>query len=400
MGREPAAPEASSGAVPERLLLINHEYPPIGGGAGNATENLARELAGLGVGVRVITARYGGLPARETTAEGVEIIRIPALRRRRDRSSILEMLSFLASSLVYVPLHAVRWRPAATIAFFGLPAGPSALLARWVSGAPYIVSLRGGDVPGFQYSGIGVYHRLTGPVIGSLWRRAAAVVANSEGLADLARRFAPEVAISLIPNGVDAARFVPPAASSPAEAMRLIIVGRLVHQKGIDSLLTAMARAGVPLTLQIIGDGEARGELEAQAAALGIAGRVSFAGWLDRAHLPAVYAGADLFVFPSRDEGMPNVVLEAMAAGLPVIGSDIAGNRDLIVPEETGLLVPVNDADALAQALARLQGDPARRQLMGAAGRARVEAHFSWREAARRYRALASAMRAPGAARD
>ncbi|WGD30032.1 glycosyltransferase family 4 protein [Ancylobacter sp. WKF20] len=399
MTRGPAGPGAS-GAAPERLLLINHEYPPIGGGAGNATENLARELAGLGAEVRVITARYGGLPARETTAEGVEVIRIPALRRRRERSSILEMLSFMASSLVYVPLHAARWRPSATIAFFGLPAGPSAWLARWVSGAPYIVSLRGGDVPGFQYSGIGVYHRLTGPVIGFLWRRAAAVVANSEGLADLARRFAPDVAISLIPNGVDAGRFVPAPASAPGEAMRLVIVGRLVHQKGIDSLLTAMARAGVPLTLEIVGDGEARAELEAQPAALGIAGRVTFTGWLDRAHLPAVYAGADLFVFPSRDEGMPNVVLEAMAAGLPVIGSDIAGNRDLIVPEETGLLVPVDDPDALARALARLQGDPARRRRMGAAGRARVEAHFSWREAARRYCALVSGMRAANAARD
>lgn len=378
-----------------RLLLINYEYPPLGGGAANATANMARELARLGVAVCVVTSAFGGLPARETTPDGVEIRRIPTLRRRADRSSIVEMLAFLASSLLYVPLIARRWRPDAAVAFFGLPCGPSAWAARVLCGVPYVVSLRGGDVPGFQYDGIALYHRIAGPVIGFLWRRAAAVVANSDGLADLARRFAPDQPVAIVPNGVDTALFSPAPLSAgleerPAgEELRLLFVGRLVRQKGVDLILKAMTALPACVTLRVVGDGGARAELEAQAVALGLSGRVAFEGWRDRADLPGLYRSADAFVFPSRDEGMPNVVLEAMASGLPVVATDIAGNRDLVLDGETGLLLPPDDAAAVEGALARLAADPQEGRRLGAAGRRRVVEHFSWRAVAAAYHELA-----------
>jgi glycogen(starch) synthase len=374
-----------------RLLLVNYEYPPLGGGAANATANMARELAMQGVEVTVLTAAFGALPRRETTPAGVRIHRIPSRRRRADRSSVVEMLAFLALSLPAAALLARRWRPDATIAFFGVPGGPAGWLLKALSGVPYVVSLRGGDVPGFQYDGIALFHRLAGPVIGFLWRRAAAVVANSDGLAGLARRFAPDVPVTVVPNGVDAALFRPADAPSlPSSApLRLLVVGRLVRQKGVDLILEAMARTPVPLDLTVVGDGGVRPALEAQVAALGLGERVRFAGWLERTALPDAYRAADLFVFPSRDEGMPNVVLEAMASGLPVAATDIAGNRDLVVDGETGFLLPVDDVAALAAALERLAADPDLRRRMGAAGRARVVERFSWAAVATAYRALA-----------
>lgn len=389
---------AGGGRNALRLLLVNYEYPPIGGGAANATANLARELARLGAQVHVITSRFADLPARECTPDGVEVIRIPTLRRRKDRSSVFEMLVFMASSLLQVTGHAFRWRPAATVAFFGIPSGPSAWLARLLLRTPYLVSLRGGDVPGFSYHGIGIYHRLAGPVIGFLWRRSAGVVANSDGLAELARRFAPDVPIRLIPNGVDAELFAPAPASPPGEGpLRLIIVGRLVHQKGVDCILDAMARCDAPMVLKVVGDGPARSDLEARAQALGLGGRVAFEGWVERAALPARYQAADVFVFPSRDEGMPNVVLEAMACALPVIGTDIPGNHDLILPGVTGALLPVDDVDALSRALGELARDPDLRQRMGRAGRERVVAIFSWQRAAKLYLEEINAAVAEGA---
>jgi len=380
-----------------RLLLINYEFPPLGGGAANATDNTARELAALGGEVLVLTSAFGDLPRLERRADGVEIRRIPTLRRRRDRSSVVEMLAFLASSLVMAPWIAARWRPDATIAYFGLPCGPAAWVVKALSGVPYVVSLRGGDVPGFQYDGISLYHRLAGPVIGWLWRRSAAVVANSEGLADLARRFAPDQAIAIIPNGVDAARFSPAGSEKDGDRLSLLFVGRVVRQKGLDVLFEALAslpsgtRGRIGLT--IVGDGPARPELEAQAARLGLSERIAFRGWLGRDELPAAYRAADAFVFPSRDEGMPNVVLEAMAAGLPVVATRIAGNRDLVVEEETGLMLDADDTPALAAALARLAGDPALRRRLGEGGRRRVVDHFSWRAVAAAYRDLALAGR-------
>lgn len=373
-----------------RLLLINYEFPPLGGGAANATANTARELAALGVEVRVLTSAFAGLPRLEER-DGYTIHRIATLRRARDRSSVAEMLAFLTMSLVEAPRLALGWRPDAVIAYFGLPCGPAAWLAGRLTGKPYLISLRGGDVPGFLYDGISLYHRVAGPVIGWLWRRASAVVANSGGLADLARRFAPDVDVSIVPNGVDADLFRPAERAEQAETGRVVLlfVGRVVRQKGLDLVLQALPALPAGVTLRVVGDGPARPALEAQAETLGIADRVSFLGWLGRDELPSAYAGADLFVFPSRDEGMPNAVLEAMAAGLPVMGTRIAGNRDLIVDGETGLMVEADDAAGLRMGLERLVKDPELRMRMGAQGRRRVLEHFSWRAVASAYRELA-----------
>lgn len=379
---------ATSGMA--RILLINYEFPPLGGGAANATDNTARELVALGHAVLVLTSTFDGLPRLERRADGVEIHRIPTLRRRRDRSSILEMLVFLASSLVTVPWAAARWRPDATIAYFGLPCGPAAWMVKALCGVPYLVSLRGGDVPGFQYDGLSLYHRLAGPMIGWLWRRSAGVVANSEGLADLARRFAPDLPIAIIPNGVDATRFTPsPQGGGTDAGLTLLFVGRVVRQKGLDVLLEALATLPPSLrdrlSVTIVGDGPARAELQDQAERLGLADRILFRGWLGRDALPDAYRAADLFVFPSRDEGMPNVVLEAMAAGLPVVATRIAGSQDLVVDGETGLMLEVDDRTALAAALARLAGDADLRRRLGGQGRRRVVERFSWRAVATAY---------------
>jgi glycosyltransferase involved in cell wall biosynthesis len=375
-----------------RLLLLNYEYPPLGGGAAGATANMALALARGGDTVLVATSAFGDLPSREITPDGVEIRRIPTLRRRADRSGVLEMLVFLASSCLFTPWLARRRRVDGIIAFFSVPCGPAAWLAKILCGVPYVVSLRGGDVPGFRYDGIEVFHRLAGPVIGFVWRRAAAVVANSDGLAELARRFAPDTPIDVVHNGVDPDVFSPRTADDAAGAgrapLRLAIAGRLVRQKGVDVTLQAMARLDLPLELEVIGDGPIRAELEGLAAELGLRDRVRFSGWVDRSLLPDAYRRADIFVFPSRDEGMPNVVLEAMACGLPVIGTPIPGTRDLVADGETGLLIPVDDVAALADAVRALALDPQRRRAMGAAGRRRVVELFSWRAAAAAYRRM------------
>lgn len=381
------------------IILLNYEYPPLGGGAAGATAAMAAELARDGAATLVVTSAFTGQPRREITAEGAEIIRIPTLRRRADRSGVLEMLVFMAASLAFLPFIVGRLirqgrTPRGVVAFFGLPCGPAAWLVKLLFDIPYVVSLRGGDVPGFQYDGIGLYHRLAGPAIGFLWRRAAAVVANSDGLADLARRFAPDVTVDVIANGVDAVRFAPAAirdagatASKGAAPLRLIVVGRLVRQKGVDVIMQAMTRMVSPSVLTVVGDGPARGDLAAQAAALHLTDRVRFVGWLARGALPGAYRAADAMVFPSRDEGMPNVVLEAMACGLPVVGTDIPGTREAVVHGETGALAAVDDADAIAAMLDELAADPARRAAMGAAGRARAQRVYSWSAAARRYAA-------------
>jgi glycosyltransferase involved in cell wall biosynthesis len=366
-----------------RILLINSEYPPVGGGAGNASANIARELVSLGQDVVVLTARFDHLPVDETQ-QGVRIHRVASLRRRADRSGAFEQLAFILSGTLAASSLARHWRPDAILAFFGAPAGVVALGLRAMLHLPYVVSLRGGDVPGFRPYDFRRYHQMIGPLLHLVWRNASAVVANSDGLRALAMTFDPEVPIPVVHNGVDTSRFL--SGDRQWEPARLLLVGRIVHQKGIDLLLEALAGLrALSWELLIVGDGPRRETYTAQAAAAGLQGRVRFAGWLTGEALEQAYARANLFVFPSRHEGMPNVVLEAMSSGLPVVASRVAGNEELIDPGVTGLLVPKEDASALREAVRALIGDPAARRAMGQAARRRAETAFTWRAAAEQY---------------
>jgi glycosyltransferase involved in cell wall biosynthesis len=374
--------------VKPRVLLINYEFPPLGGGAGTATAGIARELVGLGAEVVVLTSRFRGQPARETR-NGFTIERVPVIRRRVDRATPLEMLSFLASaSFATLPLTR-RWRPDVSIAFFTIPSGPVAWLLRVLRGVPFIVSLRGGDVPGFEWAPEARrYHRMTAPFLRWIWRRADAVVANSNGLRDLAKQSTPELPVAVIPNGVELPANVP--LSTSTRAPRLLTMGRLTRQKGIDILFQAMTRLrDLDFTLDIAGDGPDRAQLEELARRLGLAERVRFLGWVPRENIAETFTNASAFVLASRIEGMPNVVLEAMAYGRPVVCTRVFGCDELVEDGVTGLQVDIEDEGQLADALRTVLSDAQLRARMGAAGRARVESRFTWMTTAQAYLALA-----------
>jgi len=373
-----------------RLLVINSEFPPIGGGAGSASAFLSAALIELGQEVTVLTSRFSDLPHREKQ-QGVDVIRIPALRRRADRSGALEQVIFVGSSALHALRLARHWKPDAVIAFFGVPSGPAAWLLDRFHGIPYIVSLRGGDVPGFRPYDFGTYHRLIGPFLKIIWRKAAAVVANSQGLLRLAKDFMPEQDIQVIPNGVDSTIFS--CEEREWGLPRLLFTGRLVYQKGLDTLLEALGGLkNLPWQLTLVGDGPQRPLLAKRAQELGLEDRIVFTGWQPRQALPQLYREANLFILPSRHEGMPNALLEAMSSGLPAIASRIAGNEELVQDGRTGLLFPAEDIVALREALRVLLIDASRREAMGAAARLRVEKDFAWSQVAGEYLGLLSSM--------
>lgn len=371
------------------FLFLNYEYPPVGGGGGNATQQIGRALIKRGAKVTVLTAAQGSLPRREND-RGVQVYRIWAARRRQDRCSIAEMLMFMAHALFVAPGLARQAKADSALVFFGLPTGPIGWWLKKVMGLPYIVSLQGGDVPGFMGEEMALYHRLSGPAISQVWDNAHAVIANSSGLADLARRHAPDIDIGMIPAGADLDAVTPPTHPTLEGPLRLLFVGRLVNQKGLDVLLKALTKMKDhnDWTLTIAGEGPLKDELALASHKLGLSDRVVFRGWLERDHLPAVYEQADVFVLPSRDEGMPNAMLEAMAAGLPVIGSKVAGLDEVVIDDETGLLVPVEDDDALAHALRTVIEDRDYTFKLGQAARERVVTQFNWTHAGDSYLTL------------
>jgi len=374
-----------------KLLLVNYEFPPVGGGAANATAFLARALVAQGHAVTVLTAAFGA--QRRAAAEaGVEMVRVRSLRRSADRSNPLEMLSFLVAALIPALRLARRRRFDASIAFFTIPSGPIAWLLRLALGIPYLVSLRGGDVPGFVPEIDGI-HRLIAPLRRAVLRRACAIVANSDSLARLSESSDP-FPVKVIPNGVDPLAFAPDGGVERAaeNEFRILFVGRLHSQKNVGALLESAAALaalpGPPVVVEIVGDGPERTALAKLAERTGAARVLRWHGWLDKQQVLACYQRAHVFVNPSRYEGMPNTVLEAMACAVPVVASRIGGNEDLVVEGETGFLFDLAAPRQLTEALQRMRLDPSLGPRLGACGRQRVIDGFSWSRVAEHYARL------------
>lgn len=391
----------------KKILIINYEFPPLGGGGGNASKHIAVELGRKGYLVSVLTSRYRGLPARELV-DGIDVWRIPTLRRFRERSSIFEMVIFLFMSLVYVLPAYRQSRPDFVISFFSIPSGPAALLLKLIMRVPYIVALRGGDVPGFLPEQLALFHRFTNWLTRLIWAKAAVVTANSEGLADLARRFYDRCRLVVVPNGVDERFFYErgkggrerdqwPAASGQKgkNTLRILTAGRLSRQKKVERLIEAMrclkAKSGDSFELRIVGDGPERRRLEALARGYGLLNKtVFFHGWCDREDLLAFYRHADVFALASDYEGMPNAVLEAMAASLAVVATPSAGTIALIADGKNGFLIYDRSARAFCDVFLRFWNDRGLLKSCQNASFDRVRGR-SWARIASAYEALGKA---------
>lgn len=222
-------------------------------------------------------------------------------------------------------------------------------------------------------------------------------VCVSQDVADSSIRQArlPARKIVVIPNGVDAARFSTVRAADltglgiPSGSMVLLTVGRLDRQKGLIDLIEAAALV-LPRYPQahvlLVGEGPERPAIEQAIRDRNLLDRVHLAGW--RPDVPELLAAGYALVLSSHWEGMPNVVLEAMAAGLPVVATRVEGVSELVIEGQTGLLVPAQSPKSLAAALGGILDDPAAAKAMGQGGRERVRGEFSWEKMAARYSAL------------
>lgn len=235
----------------------------------------------------------------------------------------------------------------------------------------------------------GVLHvaRLGGYYRPRYFRHAHGWVVNTRGLYEwMLQQGFPQERLAWINNFVPA---LPPGTPSPlsreqlgipAEALLLVSLGRLITKKGFQDLIAAFAalpavQGGQPLHLLLMGEGSLRGELEAQARAAGVQGRIHFAGWQDQAL--AALPIADLFVCPSREEPLGNVILEAWSQRMPVVSTATAGGQELIVNGENGLLAPLADAQGLAATLRRALGSAALREQLAGRGYERFSQGYS-----------------------
>jgi glycosyltransferase involved in cell wall biosynthesis len=367
--------------------MLNYEFPPMGGGAGVATFNIAKELARSGHSVEVITSRLKR-QAKKEMLEGFTVHRVFSLRKGIHDCGFRGALTYVFFALfVYLRLIAKNNYDVIHY-FFSFPTG---LLSLWPGihpRIPYVVSLRGSDVPYYDVYNkpLQIMHRILRPLTRTIWRRAAAVVALSSSLRDTALRTAPSQSISIIPNGINPALFAPDKDKRyGAASLKLVSVARLIERKGIQHVFEALSTLNDKnITLTIVGSGNYESDLKQMCDQYSLNERVQFCGALLREELPALYNKSDVFILPSLAESFGIVFAEAMACGLPIIGTKEGGIPDLVKPEN-GILVKPGDVDGIKNAILAMQADTEMRKRMSAANRKMIVEHYQWSSVASSY---------------
>lgn len=368
------------------ILLINYEYPPIGAGAANATYYMAKSFVELGNEVVVLTAGFQDKVGYELE-NGVHVYRVSSQRKKASSSSVIEMLSYLWHAKKQLKTIIQKHQIEKAIIFFSIPCGflGSVLLKKYK--IPYIISLRGGDVPGME-KGISSIHKIITPFRRNILDKALAIVANSKGLALASEKVDP-FKVSVVPNGVDV-NFFMPVEKTQNTYFKFLFVGRFQEQKNLEVVLQTFATTfkDQSFYLTLVGDGPLKEGLVKKAKELCIENQLNWLPWQTKLGLKKCYQDADCLINFSLYEGMPNVVMEAMACGLPIIASNIMGHDELIEDGENGFLVNLNDKQGFADAFKKIAADEELRKKMSRNNRVKVEENYSWHKVAESYLSL------------
>jgi glycosyltransferase involved in cell wall biosynthesis len=382
-----------------RVLLLNYEYPPCGSGAGLATAALAEGLASRGIVVDVVTGgdRASSDPRLlwngDAKEEGLLTVhRVPSRRRAEHEAGVRGAAGYLAAATPTVRRLLEGERYDVVHFVFSLPTAAMLPLLD-LHGAPVIVSLHGSDVPDYDAAvrGLRHAHRLLHPLTRWIWHRADRVIVPSESLGKLARRTDPGLRYSVVQNGVDLTRFRPRVSLRriPDDVVRCVAVARLVERNGVDDLIDAfgLLERG-RYQLEVVGTGPHEPALRERVRRLGLEAQVRFTGWLDPAEVARRHREADLFTLVPRVESFGNAFLEALASGLPIVGSTAGGIPELVEPGRHGQLVPPGRPRELAYAISYLAADPRLRLEIGRRNRADAERTHSWDRVTARHLTL------------
>jgi glycosyltransferase involved in cell wall biosynthesis len=374
------------------VLFLTHSFPRDRGDApGSFILRLARALDGEGISVGVVAPGARGLDA-DADMDGVHVHRFRYAPRRyetlayggnmaaqvRDSwSARFSLVGFLGAEFRAGVKARRAQQPALVHAHWWFPNGLAGSWVARMAGIPLVTTLHGTDVRMARHIAV------SRPAFRHVLQHSAQVTAVSRWLADETQAIvstkrpivAPmPVATELFDVGVQTDR-----------QPRLLFVGRLMAQKGIDLLLDALSRLPVGVGLDIVGDGPDRDSLEARAGDLGVGDRVKFHGAVKQHALPGFYQRAAALVVPSTEEGLGLVAVEAQLCETPVVAFASGGLPDVIQHERTGILVEDRSVEALASAIRSLLERTDRGAALGAAGRLHALATFAPESVARRY---------------
>ncbi|MSO44294.1 MAG: glycosyltransferase family 4 protein [Thermoleophilia bacterium] len=393
------------------ILMLSHMYPsPVNPTGGIFVHEQVKAIRDRGHAVRVVSPK-GWVPpglARwaayrdvtpEDQVEGVTVHYPRKITLPRGRLGHRNADAFLLGVRRTIERIHREWPIDVIHAHMMVPDGWAAARVGGRIGVPTVGTAHRADV--LDIPAQGARSRMQ---VAEAIRSLDAVVTVSRAIGDAANSLArPKRPITVVPNGADAAIFMPrdPRAARrhlglPEDGAMISFVGKLVPRKGVSDLIEAMGllaqRGGVVPHLVMAGIGELRVGLEARASALGVADRITYLGKVAHEDVGWVMSAGDVFVLPSLSEGLPTVVCEAMACGLPVVATAVDGTPEIVDDPHTGLLVPPCDPEGLATALTRILDDDGLRATMSAEALRRSATTYTWAANAQSMEAIYSAV--------
>lgn len=373
-----------------RVLFFNYEYPPLGGGAANATAYILREFAKIpNLEVDLVTSAIDDKYHLEKISDNVKIHKLPIGKNENNLhfQSQKDLLVYSWKAYFFSKTLIRQNNYDLTHSFFSVPCGFLSLVLKYQYNLPYIVSLRGSDVPGYSDRFSWIYYILL-PIIKYIWKKSGAVISNSDDLKDLALKARPSQEIGVIHNGIDINNFKPNRNKKISDKF-IITPGasRVTKRKGLEFLIKAVKQL-LPkypnILLKIMGDGDEKENLIILVKKLNLKNNVQFLGRIPREETVGYYQEANVFILPSFNEGMSNAMLEALATGLPIIATETGGTKELVTEGINGFVVAMGSREDLAERIERLISNPELCEKMSQESRQRAE-KMSWQEVARQY---------------
>jgi len=339
-----------------RILVLIHEFPPIGGGGGQVAKDICKELVKIGHEIVLVTAHLKGLP-RQELVDGIRVIRQPSFRRQATVADLLAMGAYILLSLLPSWRLVKSWKPDLIHVHFAVPAGALAWLLSRMSHIPYLLTVHLGDVPGGVPEKTENWFRWFYPFTPAIWRDAARVVAVSSYTRGLAEQHYP-VDVRVIPNGVDLDH-LDPGEIQVNSVPTIVFAGRFVNQKNPLHLVRTLAEVrDLPWRCVMLGDGPLRKDVEREICHHGLQERFTLPGWITPEQVVTWLKGSDILFMPSRSEGLSVVGLQSLAMGLAIVSSRVGGFVDLVEPGSNGYLVSDPDSPEFVTALRSLLSDP------------------------------------------